>query len=84
MISTGDVIVRIAALAGLLPLLCACGATKFDIADGARIKTIALPKPEEPEYFAYSYFVQKQDPILRDDNEDFNTLMQGQKASFGG
>lgn len=83
MISTARVILRIAALAGLLPPLLACSATKFDLADGARIKAIALPKPEEPEYFAYSYFVQKQDPILRDDKEDFNTLMQGQKLHLG-
>jgi hypothetical protein len=75
--------VRAAILVGLLPLLCACGATRFDMADATRIKTIAVAKVEDPKYFAYAYFVQHQDPLVQDDNQDLNALMEKQNLRLG-
>jgi len=82
MISSRRRFVRALALAGCLPLLCAC-ATKFDAASAARIKTIAIQKVDEPKYYAFNYFVAKQTPITPDASQDFNAAMERQNLHLG-
>ena len=82
MISNVRIFARALALAGLLPLLCAC-ATKFEAADAARVNTIAIQKVDEPKYYAFTYFVAHQNPVLADDNQEFNTAMERQNLHLG-
>jgi len=64
-------------------LLGASCATKFEGADAQRIKTIAISKVDEPKYFAYTYFVARQDLVTPGDGGDFNAFIIRQNFHLG-
>jgi hypothetical protein len=75
-------LVTVVGVTSVCLLLNAC-ATSLDPASAAQIKTLSISAVEEPQYFAYSYFVARQDTVGPSGPDDFNKLMERENLHLG-